>query len=301
MSIRHLLALPVLVALAAGCSAGTSGSPAVGSADPSSIPSPSSSPVPPTGDIDHPSGPSDVVLRLEEGGGLVPIDFLATQAPTFTLYGDGTVIFRDVDVAFPQPGADGLTRYPPYSTGRLDESEIAELLDFAIGRGGLGLARNGRYEHPMVADAGTTIFDITAGGHDKRVEVYALGFDDPTAPDRQARSAFSQLAERLRHFGQGLVVPPADYVPDRYRGVLFESQGPSAAARPWPWPTIAVADFAADATGSGLPRRTLTADEIAALGIEHPPGGLSGLVLTAPDGEKEYLLSLRPLFPDEEA
>src|SRR5262245_25122847 len=38
--------------------------------------------------IQHKTGASDVVLRLESGGGFVPIDFLATNAPIFTLYGD---------------------------------------------------------------------------------------------------------------------------------------------------------------------------------------------------------------------
>ena len=47
------------------------------------------------GAIEHPTGPTDVVLRYEEGGGFVMPAFLATQAPHFTLYGDGTIVFRN--------------------------------------------------------------------------------------------------------------------------------------------------------------------------------------------------------------
>ena len=36
-----------------------------------------------------------MILRYEEGGGFMMAGFIATQAPIFTLYGDGTVIFRN--------------------------------------------------------------------------------------------------------------------------------------------------------------------------------------------------------------
>ena len=39
--------------------------------------------------------------------------------------------------------------------------------------------RSPEYDNPMVADAGTAIFTIRAGGLDKTVNVYALGLDDP--------------------------------------------------------------------------------------------------------------------------
>jgi hypothetical protein len=266
----------------------------------SASPSPSSaSPSPAIQGIDHPTGSTDVVLRLEEGGGFVPIWFLTTQAPTFTLYGDGTVVFRDIDVSFPEPRPDGTTVHPAFSTGRLDEAAVQELLEFAIGPGGLGLARNGRYDHPNVADASTSYFDLEAGGHKKRVEVYALDLQDPGVPDATARAAFRTLADRLRHFGGGVSVPPADYVPERYRAVLFESEGPGAAARPWPWTTISDADFVADPDGLGLPRLAMTPEDIAVLGIDSPLGGVSGISVTSPDGTKTYLFSARPLFPDE--
>jgi hypothetical protein len=82
-------ATALLLATAACSPAAPSGSPGP-SAGPTTAPTPTRV----TG-IEHPTGARDIVLRFEEGGGFVPIDFLATQAPSFTLYGDGTVVFRD--------------------------------------------------------------------------------------------------------------------------------------------------------------------------------------------------------------
>ena len=101
---RLPLVVVSLALLSAACAAG--GSPPTGSAGPNVTP--------PPGAIDHPTGATDVVLRLEEGGGFVPIEFVATQAPIFTLYGDGRVIFQQATDVFVEPGPDGLSRAGDY-------------------------------------------------------------------------------------------------------------------------------------------------------------------------------------------
>ena len=55
----------------------------------------------------------------------------------------------------------------------------------------------------MVADAGTTTFDVHAGGVDKTVSVTALGMDTAGVPDGIARANFQQLAEHLADFDNG--------------------------------------------------------------------------------------------------
>ena len=45
--------------------------------------------------------PTDVILRYDEGGGFVMPAFAAANVPHFTLYGDGTVVFRDPAVEAP--------------------------------------------------------------------------------------------------------------------------------------------------------------------------------------------------------
>lgn len=42
--------------------------------------------------IEHATGASDLVLRIETGGGFVPVEVNLTQLPDVSIYGDGTVI-----------------------------------------------------------------------------------------------------------------------------------------------------------------------------------------------------------------
>lgn len=287
-----LLALVVVVA---GCS---SSAPS-GSSGPSNPPI--ATPSPTTGGfgrIEHATGPTDVLLRFEQGGGFVPAEFLVTLAPIFTLYGDGTVIFRNPATEGPAPvGTVG--RFAPFRTAKLSEDQIQATLEMAIGLGGLGTARP-NYDNDHVADASTATFTLDAGGVSKTVSVYALGIDVPGGPDALPRAAFGRLAARLSDFDQGGTVVTQPWAPDRYRGILTEGQPGGAAPKPWPWPGIKPADFAApgDASGPGFPTRVMTVDDVQALGVDGYEGGLQGAILTGPDA-KTYTLSLRPLFPDE--
>ena len=82
------------------------------------------------GEIDHATGKTDVLLRYEEGGGFVMPAFIATQAPIFTLYGDGTVIFRN-PIAEQPPAAGSIMPGLPFRTAKLNEEQIQEVLAFA--------------------------------------------------------------------------------------------------------------------------------------------------------------------------
>lgn len=282
-----VLALSVLLV---GCSG------PLGSPDASSPPT---SPAPSGEDdwIIHPTGPSDLILREEVGGGFVPVGFFATQAPFFSLYGDGTVIYRDETAPLPEPGPDGIVRGHPFRVARLDLAQVQELLRFALTEGGLGIARE-RYDAPNVADAPTTTFVIRAAGLDKTVSVYALGLETPEAADALARRAFRRLDERLRGLISSGSLGGDVWRPDRWRGTLSEAM-PVGAPVPWPWPDVAPADFVADpASNVWLPRRTMTPAEVEALGLEDIEGGFHGLELAGPDG-KVYVFGLRPLLPDE--
>jgi hypothetical protein len=300
---RPLLSLATLVAAVAltACN-GTSGpspsgSPATSPAPsigPSIIPSPST-----VGAIDHRTGATDVVLRMEQGGGFVPIDFLASQAPGFTLYGNGVIVFQRKAVDFPQPDASGVTHNVPWRTAKLDEGQIQELLDFAITQGGLGTARDVYMAN--IADAPSTIFTLNAGGLEKVVTINALSEDNSQGPDALARAAFFKLATRLGDFDRGGTIDSDVYQPAAYRGVLSEQQAGPIAPTAWPWPAIKITDFIdANAAGGGirLPHRTMTPDDVAALGIKDFTGGLQGVVLKGPDA-RIYGFTLRPLLADE--
>jgi hypothetical protein len=270
------------------------------SAPPSSVPTaaPTSTPVP-AGTVEHKTGSTDIVLRYSEGGGFVMPAFQATQAPYFTLYGDGTVVFRNPMLDLP-PAQGSVAPFNPLRTATLTEDQVQSLLVQALGEGGLAAAR-ARYENPMVADAGTAEFTIDAGGITKTVSIYALGMESQGGADAPARAAFQKLAARLSDFDQGGTFPSQVYAPTSYRAILLESPGIVAPdIRDWPWPGVKVDEFKADADPNGLqfPHRTMTADEIGQLKLTGIEGGFQGLVLKDPAG-KLYTLSARPLLPGD--
>lgn len=296
----RLLAAPLVLGLVAACGGSPAPTGSPGSSGPPDS-SPGTSPEgSPTGGIAYPTDAEAIVLRFEEGGGFVPAEFSATNAPIFTLYGDRTVVFRDVTQP-PAESNDPFIRGVPFHTARLTEEQVQGLLDFALNQGGLGVARD-RYDHPMVADASTATFEVHVEGLDKTVDVYALGFEDPNVPDPVIRRAFQQLAERLRSFDQGGAVDVPLYEPTAYRGVLIDAGGAEGIqTRPWPFDDISPDEFETplqDPDLPSLPLRVFTPEEVTELGIEDLTGGLSGLYLETADG-KVFSFALRPLLPDE--
>ena len=291
-----LAALPLLIV---ACSAGSA---ATMPPSPGATPSPSSIPSPSTGGfgaIEHQTGATDVLLRFEEGGGFIAPGFLATEAPIFTLYGDGTVVFRN-PMLEPLPPVGSVTPNRSFRTARLNEDQIQQVLEDALSRGGLGAARL-EYSDQMIADAPTAVFTVNAGGLAKRISVYALGIDSGSSADAPARDAFKALAARLEDFDQGGAFATDEYAPDRYRGILMDGQPGAPDAKPWPWDGIKPADFAAnpDPNAFQLPERVLSVAEVEALAITPYRGGFLGLTLVGPGDGKTYSFSLRPLLPDE--
>ncbi len=293
--LRGTLLLPALLIVAA-C-AGSASPPGSGAPTGSPDPSPTGgASEPPPGTIAHPTGATDVILRFEEGGGFVPFGFLLTQAPEFTLYGDGTVVARNLQQD-PLPDVGGVSVIHPFRTVKLAEPDVQALLAFALRDGGLGLAKL-RYEHNQVADAPSAIFTINVEGGQKVVDVYALGMEGAPPADLDARRAFVALAERLRELAADATFANELYVPHAYRGVLTEGF-PGNVERPWPWPGIDPDTFGPkDPSGNVIFQRVLTPEEFAAVGVAGAEGGLLNAMLRAADGTL-YSLSVRPLLPDE--
>ena len=237
------------------------------------------------------------MLRLEQGGGLVMVDFLVTQAPLFSLYGDGTAVYQPVDTRA-APRASPL----PFRKATLDEAQMSALLGFALGQGGLGEARE-FYENNTCADCQTTTFTVNAGGLQKTVEAYALGMDAPGSPDAQIRARLAQLAELLRSFetqvAAGKATDQGTYEPPAYRAILSEAQGVPDEVFDWPWSDLALTDFVVRPGGPFTDRRyaVLTPAQAKLLNAS-PEGGMFPVAVTGPDGAT-YTIGLRPLLPDE--
>lgn len=288
-------ATALLLALAAAaCSPGpTPSAPPTGgsSGGPSGSPGPVSSPTPGTGSLEHPTGATDVIFRISEGGGFVPIEYNATSAPWFTLYGDGTVIFKDPYAPNPEP-RNNVTRLVPYLVAKLDEAAVQALLGEALGPGGLAVA-TGPYTG-MGADFPTTTFELNVNGQEKTVEAMGL------SPDMHPQNALiigqlQRLTEKLRAFADD-VGSEQPYAPVAYRGVLIPAEAPIGPVVAWPWEDITADQFEQGANEFWM-TRTMTAEEVDSLGIPDATDGILGVALQD-DGEL-YTFALRPLLPDE--
>jgi hypothetical protein len=252
------------------------------------------SPTAEVGQVEHPTGAADVVLRIESGGGFMPFGFLATQAPNFTLYGDNTVIFRPTT----DPGGTG---FPPFVKAVMNAQQVDALLTFALTQGHLSAARES-YVIGGIADAPTTYFKIDAGGVKKQVGVYGLGITTGQPnPDAADFAAFAKLADVLNGFEaevrRGQVVSADTYVPEQYRAILIESQGMEG-RNPWPWTDLKVTDFKVDPDQSSTRLAAITAEQAAKVATV-PSGGAPGIPIASPDGKMTFSLSLRPMLPGD--
>ncbi|MDH4333872.1 MAG: hypothetical protein OEW24_01170 [Chloroflexota bacterium] len=262
------------------------------------VPTPSSRPTAePSGTIAHATGRTDVVLRFDIGpdqavGELTGEIF--RPGPEFTLYGDGTVIFRAEREA--QPVGEGpIVRARPFMIAHLDEAEVQALLRFALGAGGLSDACE-RYETQAVDFAGSTVFTVHAGSVDKRVEVF--GGEAPLAA----------LEDHLLNVGSAGSLPTQVWMADRYRGNLLEAGAaievgvlpdPSdAGVAPWPWPGITPEDFAWP-VDPGYPQRIMSASEASVLGLTRNGGVVQRIYLLGPGGATIYSFSMWPMLPDQ--
>jgi hypothetical protein len=267
-------------------------------AAPTASPNPTTSstatpaPSPTIAGIQHKTGATDVVLRVSESGGFAPIEFTATYAPSFTLYGDGTIVFRDSQAVPPEP-VGSVLRSVPFQTVRLSEEAVQVLLESALGPGGLGIA-TGPYMG-MGADIPATTFTINVEGKSKDVTVVGLSPD--LHPDNAAIvGTLSRLADKLRLIGNSVSAQP--YAPAAYRGVLMSVDQPSGPVVSWPWTDVTPDEFTGG-ENEFFKTHVMTPAEVDSLGIPGAAGGLQGLSLQK-DG-KLYSFALRPLLPDEKS
>ena len=239
------------------------------------------------GAVDHPTEPAAVVLRMFSGGGFVPQSIAFIETPQFTLYGNDVAIFR----APPPPDAQFGDAWPPFQCLQLTPEQVDELLTFALDQGGLADADTD-YPNPNITDVGTTVFTIDAGGVDKTVSVFALGFE--MAPEDQLadRDRFAALRALLGDFGATVEGEQPFDVP-AYQALLEEdlSDEPPA-AMPWPWTDVEAGDFA---LGDPTTEVLLTPDQVAVV-TTVPNGGQASIPVSSPDGDPRFL-SVKPLLP----
>jgi hypothetical protein len=232
-----------------------------------------------------------VILRMSVGGGFVPMSVAMLEMPTFTLYADGTAIFR------PSTGGT-FDAPPPLVQAELSDEQVAALLAYATGPGGLEAAAE-QYNDMFVSDAPTTVFTIDIPELSKTVSVYALGIENPAGdPDAEILAQLDALADTLSTFETqveaGNVESAALYEPTSYLATLApDFEGNTATPELWPW-DIAIPAFPADGSFVQL---VLTPEQVAQV-TTVPSGGVGELYYEGP-ADQRVLVSIRPLLPDE--
>jgi hypothetical protein len=254
----------------------------------------------PGGGIDHPTDPATAILKVRFEGGFVPAEYLFTSLPVFALYGDGAVIQPGAQIEiYPAPALPAIT------TRTIDEDTIQAILQAALDA---GLDHDGDYSdmgNMGVADAATTVFELSMDGITHRVTAYALG-DEGSQQEGQPDDVWA-MRESLNGFLAALpgMLPagaPGDHV---YQGeaaqLLIQPYhgDPDLRQEPLDWPlAIPLAD-------AGTPVAML-GDDATCLVVAGPDWTTlrelaDGANQLTPwrQGTARYALTFRPLLPDE--
>lgn len=219
----------------------------------------------------------EVWLRVDTGGGFVPLIVNQRQVPDVLLFDDGRLVRLTTD-----PGAV----VPEFEVVRLDETQTAALLDAA------GAVIDGpEVGFPDVTDLATTTITLSAESQDGALEVYALGFDDEqlAVDERAARAAVATLLHDLAAAGD------ADpYVPEEWLALTTATLEAADVVDSEPWPLDP--DRAASADTPAVCTR-LTGDEVEQVRTVLLDGE-SELVDT---GSTVVEIALRPVLTGEES
>jgi hypothetical protein len=178
--------------------------------------------------IDHPTGGDELVLRVQIGGGFVPVEWNLRSVPGISIFGDGRMIVEGPMIEiYPSPAL------PNLQVSRLTEEAIQAILEEAERAGLLG--PDASYDYPCIADAPTTTFTVVADGTTHTVSAYALGFEDGSGQASCADVKVDARAE-LRDFSQklgdlrswlpeGSIGAEEEYVPTEMRVYVRPYQG----------------------------------------------------------------------------
>jgi len=252
------------------------------------------------GRITHPTGVSDVVLRVDEAGGFLPPGSqLDNSVPQVSVYGDGRVIVggRATEQA-PGPAMPNVQEF------RVDEDGVQRILAVARDAGVLE-DHPTNYGRPEVTDLDTTTVVVDAAGKRHKVSAYALGFREGlTGSERESRKRLEQLVSlagnqsALHSFVVSNSAHP--YMPTAVAILILATgtnpvAGPAPAARDWPLGDLATAGEPFG-KGSGARCLVVTGDDLTrTLTATNTAGATDAWRANG----ATYELTFRPLLPDE--
>jgi hypothetical protein len=218
---------------------------------------------------------SDVWLRVETGGGFVPMIFSLRQTPQLLLFDDGRLVRRT---------DDEVQTVPEFDEVQLDEAETADLLDtFATVVDGPDPGT------PPITDNPSTTIEVTSDGETHSLSIYALGYTDGLSDSQTAaREAASDAIE-----GADAIDGAEPFVPDEWLALTVFSGREPATAYEWPLD----ADRAASPDTPNVCTR-VTGDDVGTLLDELGQTAPLGSLVGGPNGAFE--VALRPVLTGEE-
>jgi hypothetical protein len=255
---------------------------------------------------DHPTPPPDgdpreLVLRWGSEGGLTPPEHQLVSLPSFSLYGDGTIVRPGPQIEIYPPPA-----LPALESFTVDRAGIDAILDAAFEAGLDRVPDLTDMGSVGIADAPETAFTLRARGVDRTVRVYALMDLDRRPPgmsddEYAARRSLLDLVDALgsleRWVPEGSVSPSRTYRPAGSRVFVSPYRGEPDLKQPEiAWPLEPLARFGED-TGTGFRCATVTgsdwADRLA------PAARTANQLAPWTSDGRRYSIAFRPLLPDE--
>ena len=252
----------------------------------------------------HPTGSDQVVLRVTDGGGFVPVEYNLTSTPEFTLYGNGRVIVSGPVIAiYPGPAL------PNLQTTIIPEEAVSSILSAAQEA---GLLQNGiDYGQPSITDVSTTTFVVNVGGKTYQSDVYALGMEAGasglTMGQQQARATLQDFRGKLADL-TAFVSSPMSWSPYEYTSLAVYSQPVDTTAGTdstdimpgrldWPLDDLSTLGAPVD---PGYRRVVVTGQDLLTLQQKAPLAKANAITQWTSAG-RDYHLYFRPLLPDEKS
>ena len=252
------------------------------------------------GEIDHPTGANELVLRWEYSGGFVAYEYLLKRLPSWSLYGDGRLILEGPMIEiYPSPALPNLL------VTRLSEDGVQAILQAAEAAGLMD--GDTTYGYPCVTDAADTVFTTNAGGSTSVVSAYALGDamggSCPNVDDVARQELFDfqmKIGDLASFLPEGSIGAEEPYVYDEVRIYAVTYQGqPDLPQQPVTWPLATALGAFGDQAQGGLQDARCGVVSGADLDVLTPLMQGANELTPWTSGDAEYRLILRPLLPDE--
>ncbi|NUT37866.1 MAG: hypothetical protein HOV79_32875 [Hamadaea sp.] len=236
------------------------------------------------------------VIQATYVGGFVPAEHNVTRLPLVAVYGDGRVITEGPQIAiYPGPAL------PNVLVQKISPKDVDKLVKKALDAG-VGTATD--FGQPPIADAPSTKFRVLSASGEKVTEVYALGEADGnglTEAQVKARQKLKKLLDDLTNLkatlGEDAVGKEEPFRPAALAAVARPWQADASGVGPQPdvaWPGPQLPGKPIGQLDMGCV--TVTGD---ALTATLKAAEKANAITPWTSGGKKWLISFRPLLPDE--